>query len=561
MSAHPSFRTDICVQILVINDPFSIHWRYNLRYFVVTQIAKRTRAWAAISIIGLLGFATLGEAQNPSGIYSPVHLDSPLPYRVEIRPYAMGAADVPTLHSFAAGEYDGKWLFLSGRTNGLHGFDAGLLEENFPPQSQNREVWVIDLASRQSWHRALDSPSAGLTEAQVLSLSNTNNQFYRSGETLYVTGGYGVLGNDFGTHDTLSAIDLPGLGDWVINGIGSAADHVRQIHDPIFRVTGGAMYAIDGRTHLAFGQDFQGVYSPFSEGTYTEQVRSFNIVDDGTNLSIENAVMTAPVEEYHRRDLNVVPVIRPDGGGGFKPGLVAFSGVFTPGAEPWSVPIELDENGNPSMDDPNDPATFQQAMNNYHSSKIGLFSAATKEMHELLFGGISLNYLDPTTQTIETDYGLPFVNDVTSIVVDASGNYSQHHLGFFPELYDTQNRRLRLGANSEFLLSDGVPTFDNGVIDFDALAAGENSLGYIYGGIIANAAARPQQSGRTLQRVEPYLRGRAGSRARAELPRTRGHARYNWHFPVGGAGSPQRPLECARTCSRRSAASSPGSSW
>jgi PEP-CTERM motif len=72
-------------------------------------------------------------------------------------------------------------------------------------------------------------------------------------------------------------------------------------------------------------------------------------------------------------------------------------------------------------------------------------------------------------------------------VVAADGTYSQHHLGFAPKLHDAQNRRLRLGTNSEFLVSDETPTFDNGVIDFDALVAGENSLGFIYGGIIANA--------------------------------------------------------------------------
>ena len=55
-----------------------------------------------------------------------------------------------------------------------------------------------------------------------------------------------------------------------------------------------------------------------------------------------------------------------------------------------------------------------------------------------------------------------------------------------PELYDQQNRRLRLGTNAEFLPADGVPKFTNGVIDFDALGS-QTTLGYIYGGIIASA--------------------------------------------------------------------------
>jgi hypothetical protein len=150
------------------------------------------------------------------------------------------------------------------------------------------------------------------------------------------------------------------------------------------------------------------------------------------------------------------------------------------------VPVEIDANGNPTMADPSNPNTFQQSIGNYHSAKLGFFSETTGEMHEVVFGGISLKFLNPTTQMIQTDPNLPFVNDITSIVVDASGDYSQHHLGYFPALFDTQNRRLRLGTNAEFLPADGVPTFDNGVIDFDALG-NETSVGLIYGGIIASA--------------------------------------------------------------------------
>ncbi len=445
-------------------------------------------AIAAIAALWLFSSATPSRAQNPLGIFSPVELNPSLPYRVELHEYSLGAAAVPTLHSYAVGHYGNKWLMISGRTNGLHGFDVVFPDQNFPTQFQNREVWVLDLAAKQSWHRSLSDASSGLTNAQIVSLAATNNQFYDKGDTLYVTGGYGVQANgvDFGTFDALSAIDMPGLGDWVMNGIGSAADHIRQIHNPAFKVTGGAMHEIDGRTHVIFGQDFDGVYSPFSEGTYTNQVRSFNIVDDGTNLSVQNISSTSPDDNYRRRDLNVVPTIRPDGVGGLEEGLVVLSGVFTLAGDPWTVPVEIDANGNPSMADPNDPATFQQSISNYHSAKLGFYSEATSEMHEVLFGGISLKYLDPVTQLIKTDDNLPFVNDITSIAIDADGNYSQNHLGFMPELFDQRNRRLRLGTNAEFLPADGVPTFENGVIDFDALAA-KTTVGYIFGGLIASA--------------------------------------------------------------------------
>jgi hypothetical protein len=483
---------------------FTVLWSYTLRNIHVGSVTPRDLLVACVPLL-LLGVAASVRAQNPSGVYSPVHLNSALPYRVELRPYSMVGADVPTLHSYAVGEYDGKFLFVTGRTNGLHGFDGfANPEENFPPQSQNRDVWVIDFASRQTWHRPLDGPSSGLSEAQVLSLSPTNTQSHRLGDTLYVTGGYGKVGDgefgaEFGTFNTLTAIDLPGLGDWVMNGTGMATDHIRQISSPaqypdLFRVTGGAMYAIDGRTHLVFGQDFEGLYTPFATGEYIKQVRSFDIVDNGVSLSIQNVATTTPDDNYHRRDLNVFPVLRPDGSGGLEQGLTALAGVFTPADDAWSVPVEIDANGNPTMADPNDPNTFQQGMNIYHSAKLGLFSESSGEMHELLFGGITLHYLDTTLGTIETDFGLPFVNDITAVVVDADGNYSQHHLGMFPELFDGQNRLLRFGTNADFLAAEGIPTFTNGVIQFDALS-GESTLGYIFGGIVANAPHTRQNPG------------------------------------------------------------------
>jgi hypothetical protein len=246
------------------------------------------------------------------------------------------------------------------------------------------------------------------------------------------------------------------------------------------------MYSIGDRTHLVFGQNFEGAYHPFATGQYTEQVRSFDIVDNGVSLSVANITATTPDEDYHRRDLNVYPVVRPDGSGGVEFGLTALAGVFTPTDEAWSVPVEIDANGDPTMAVPSDPGTFQQGMNVYHSAKLGLFSEASGEMHELLFGGITLQYLDTGSGTIEIDYNLPFVNDITAVVVGADGTYSQHHMGMFPELFDGQGRRLRFGANAEFLASDGISAFDNGVIRLDGLS-GETKLGYIFGGIVANA--------------------------------------------------------------------------
>ena len=288
-----------------------------------------------------------------------------------------------------------------------------------------------------------------------------------------------------GTFDELSAIDLPGMVDWVINGTGIAKDHVRQISNPLFSVTGGAMYEMGGRTHLVFGQDFRGNYNPLKDGTYTNQVRSFDIVDDGTTLSIANPSSTTTDPNYRRRDLNIVPVIRPTGGGQTEEGLAVLSGVFTPTVGAWTVPVEIDSLGNPTMADPNAPGTFKQSMNGYHAAKLGLFSESSGEMHQLLFGGISLQYLNTQSGQIETDNALPFVNDISSIVIDAAGEYSQHRIGEYPVLTDLDGLRLRFGANAEFFLAEGIETYANGVLKLDELTQ-PTTLGYIFGGITAN---------------------------------------------------------------------------
>jgi hypothetical protein len=261
------------------------------------------------------------------------------------------------------------------------------------------------------------------------------------------------------------------------------------------KVTGGGMYEMGGRMHLVFGQDFNGSYTPQTNGEYTRQVRSFDIVDDGVNLAIADATSTPALPEYRRRDLNVFPVVSRGAGPQVDQGLVALAGVFTLSNGAFTVPVEIDAAGNPTMDDPNDPATFKQGFNGYHSAKLGLYSEATGDMHEVLFGGISVQSLNEQTMQVVTDNQLPFVNDITAVKIDAAGNFSQRHLGFFPEINDLSGKRLRFGSNAEFFHAEGINAFSNGVIKLDALSR-QTTLGYIFGGIASNS---------------PHVRGVAGA--------------------------------------------------
>ncbi|TWT74584.1 hypothetical protein Pla123a_34080 [Posidoniimonas polymericola] len=445
----------------------------------------------AARVLALLMFAVAvpAPAQHQTSTFSPVQVGSDLPYGVDLRKVTLGSAALPSLHSYAAAEYDGKWVLLSGRTNGLHGFSQ-MAAQNFPTADRNFDVWVIDPVAGESWSRSLhpdDQQNSGLTATQAISIGTTNNQFVQLGDRLYLTGGYTFGDGQNGTASTLTALDLPGLVGWVQGGQGTAADHIRQASDPLFQVTGGAMYEMNDKIHLVFGQNFFGGYQPGRNGDYTEQVRSFEIVDDGVNLSFANATSTTPNPDFHRRDLNVYPVLKPDGAGGIEEGLTALSGVFTAANGVWTVPVEIDALGQPSMANPNAEGVFQQAMNQYHSAKLGMYSGDTGEMHELLFGGITVNQYDYDNEDFVRDDGAPNTSQITSVVVDENGDYSQHLLGAFPYLDDGAGSYWRLGANAEFMVAPGVPRFDNGVIDFDALPAGDNVVGYIFGGLAANA--------------------------------------------------------------------------
>ena len=475
-----------------------------------TDRLARNASLRPFVLLCVAAVATVGPAArgaNQTSSVTPVQVGG-LSYRIELQPYDMNDAVMPTVHSFAAGEHNGQWVIIGGQTNGLHGFDID--RESIPERHHNSNVWVVDPHTKQTWSRSLipGVADSGLTEEQLLSLTPANTQFEQVGDRLYMTGGFGddsvVDPTSRNTFAKLTAFDLPGLVDWAKGGAGQAIDHVRQIDDPLFKVTGGDMYEIDGQMHLVFGQDFNQAYNGNAvNGEYTKQVRTFTIQDDGATLGFTEVQQTTPAEHFRRRDLNVYPTIVPNGDGTHSEGLTVLSGVFTLSRGAWTVPVEIDADGNPTqIDGGHDPlngdgmldadaAVFKQGMNNYHSAKLGLFSEATGEMHEVLFGGITLQEYDPDNPAADangfvTDFQLPNTNQISAVVREADGEYRQHYLGEFPEFFTVDDERMRFGSNAEFFLADGVEAYDNGVIDFDALT-GPTTLGYVFGGLITNA--------------------------------------------------------------------------
>lgn len=231
----------------------------------------------------------LGQAVHQTTLDDPV---APVasPFQVTLNQVTM-AAEIPTLHSYAAGQWQGQWVLLAGKTNGLHGMTGGHLP--FDPAYENREVWVIDPVLGESWHKSLaTSAASGLSNDVVDSLSSVNTQYLQVGATLYVVGGYGYKRSltDYTTYGILTAIDLPGLIGWVKSPAGSevntAAAHIRQVTDAYFKVTGGGLEKCGDEFQLVFGQDYEGAYRPNFNGIYTKQVRRFRVVNDAGGLSV-----------------------------------------------------------------------------------------------------------------------------------------------------------------------------------------------------------------------------------------------------------------------------------
>ncbi len=444
---------------------------------------------------------------NQTDTLSPILPSTTLPFDIIIREASFTLPN--GIHSGAYAVYDGKWFFIAGRTNGMHGFNS--ITNNFPPKKQNTTAYVVDPKNQIVYSRSLMDPTSGLTQKQIDQLSVTSPQSFFLDNTLYVCGGYGIdtETGKFGTKSVLTAIDLPGFIDWVVNDHSHtcAVDHIRQTTHPLLKVTGGVMYPVnsDLSTLLIFGQNFEGFYhakpdGDFTEGKYTRQVRRFQIIDNEVELCIRPEKSQEPDPNYRRRDLNVVPIIIDD-----VPSFVALSGVFLPGDDGgiWTVPVFIDNDGIATMPDPDSPATFKQGMNNYTSATVGLYSKSTKEMFIVLLGGISYGFF--ANGTFKTDTEFPFINQVTTVKIDQERNCSQYLMDHeYPLILSTGSNPdspLLFGAGAYFIPADNVRCYSNEVIKLDRIKK-PKVLGYIVGGIMSTL---PNTSTQADSASSPYI--------------------------------------------------------
>lgn len=439
--------------------------------------------------------ASVLEGANQTATVTPIITDEELPFTIELETWDY---TLPTgIQGHAAASFDGKWIFIAGRTNGLHGFDNE--GNNFPPASQNRTVWIFDPETGESFSRSLED--SDLIQTEIDDLSVTAPEFYQQNSLLYLVGGYGINteSGEMETKDRLTVIDLKKLILWVIEAAPELKPAIRQVSHPILRVTGG--YLSRNSLHepflLMLGQNFEGLYTPGSNGEYTKQIRRFWLLDDGKKLAILAKNSDNTSENYRRRDLNVVPILHKN-----KPAYTALSGVFTTTGGIWNIPIAIESDGkNRELD----PEAFKQGMNNYNSANFGLYSVKEEKMYITLAGGISYGYFDEGV--FATDAAFPFINQLTTITVDKGWEFKQYFLNKeFPVIASTgtnPGNRLLFGAEATFFPAGGIPRFSNGVIQLDKLSKEEPiTLGYITAGIMSTLPNTNSPSDST---ASPYI--------------------------------------------------------
>lgn len=431
-----------------------------------------------IFVATLFLLPALLRGQNQTTTLTPVLSEETLPFTLSIE---QASFSLPVgLQSYATAIHHNEWIFLAGRTNGLHGFAP--VGNNFPPLFQNKKVYVLDPGTGQTWVR--DLRQSDLIQKEIDALSVTASQFLQQGKQLFVLGGYGLNSakHVMDTKKTLTAIDLDCLVAWVKKGKGSLKRGISTITHPAFQITGGFLYQLNPHEPLLLmlGQNFQGDYRPDSNGQYAMQVRPFWLGEPDLEPLYQVRKKTDP--DYRRRDLNIVPVLLDN-----RFAYIAFAGVFTLQEGVWTVPITIYPDGSSFEPNPADPNTFKQAMNHYNCSTFGLYSVSQKTMFVVFPGGISYGYF--ANGTFTTDPEIPFINQVTTVKIDRKGHFSQHLMqAEYPYLVSqgtNPGNQLLFGAEAIFFPKKGIPLFSNGVIQFDHLPKKPTVIGYIAGGIMS----------------------------------------------------------------------------
>ena len=383
-------------------------------------------------------------------------------FSVHILPSSINST--PAIHSGAFAKYNGKWIFIGGRIDGLHIMQAN---QAFPYYGRNDSVFVVDPVLNNYHASAISDLPFILYEA----LGSSNMQYYQDGSHLYMIGGYGKSDSTgvYTTFPSLISIDLDCLTANVSAG-SSINSCFRQIQDSVFAVSGGELEKIDSTYYLVFGHRFDGAYAETPQLSnfvqrYTNEIRKFKINDDGINLSISNYSAIVDTDNFHRRDFNLVPQIFPSG----LAGVTAFGGVFQKTAiMPYLTPIDI------TTSNVTHQSSFNQNLNQYTAAHLPIFDIGSNAMHTVFFGGMSLYTLDTTSHSLVQDTLIPFVKTISKVSRDVNGTLSESQMNESMPFY--------LGTNAFFIPDTSVHYLNGKILDINSLS-GNTRVGFIVGGI------------------------------------------------------------------------------
>jgi hypothetical protein len=454
------------------------------RFMKLLSISISTQVACALAV--LLGTPGRGGAATPA--------TATLPFKLEV--VEVSKSTLPALHSFSSATANGRWLIIGGRTGGLHGFGSG--NNNFPRSTANIMAYVIDPAANKvlgsvNLVQALPPRLAG-------PLTATNPEFLQAGTHLFIVGGYGkdlqsLQTNDMTTFGSIIQVDVAGLMQAIIKKTPIASYFVQNPNpDNRLKVAGGGLKQFKGIFYLVLGQDFTGHYSvdnldynraggQFQK--YTEKVRMFSLNGD---LSINQFQQFDggydPNLPYHRRDLNVVDIIQPDGA---TPGVTVYGGVFKAGqVAGHTTPIDINFPAPGTTVTMFVRSNFIQGLNHYDCPDVTIFDQTSGSSFTTLLGGISQFRYDMRSNTLVRDQvdlakgvdGLPFIKTVSTIQHGPNAAFAQ--------FIQPAPLPAMLGTDGQFLhnpkLQSGGQIFDNGVIKLAALR-GRTLVGHMYGGI------------------------------------------------------------------------------
>ena len=375
--------------------------------------------------------------------------------------------NLPPIHSGVSFRYQGYWVFIGGRTNGLHGFQTG---SGFPAQGANKSVVVYNPSTYSASSILLNA----LPDSMRDFLSSSNQLFDVEGNKLYIAGGYGFssLAQNFITFPNLARIDIPMLIDFVLTGQTNILPSIEMLRLNKAAVTGGHMKSRDHALFLFCGHKFDGMYSVndtagFFQQAYITDIKAFYVSTPTAPFAVDSIKARIDTVRLRRRDFNLSPYYFSSNsfgylitGGGFTKitNKLIHTGVYyVPNGIHGSI------NG------------FSSDFNLYHCATLPVYDSVADIMHSIYFGGISDHYRAPNGGIVE-DTLAPFVKTISRITRFA-GSLQEY-------LFDAELPSY-LGSNAVFMATDTSRFDRDGIFRMPDVIPPDLfiDLGYIVSGI------------------------------------------------------------------------------